>query len=78
MTRSSLVAFCLVIIGVYGVLYAVHAGRSASNEILDLKSQLDDIESKVDDLDRNEIADLTSKIDDVETKLDDIVESRGR
>ncbi|WP_201345764.1 hypothetical protein [Thiohalobacter sp. COW1] len=65
MARANLIAFCLVFIGAYGVLYAIHAGRAVTDPIYDFESRIDDNESQVSDLE-NEIEEVKSIIKDLE------------
>ena len=65
MPRSRLIAFCLAVLVAYGVLYAIHAGRSASHRVDGLESQITDVESKIENLELA-IENLKFKVEDSE------------
>ena len=71
MRRAHLIGFCLAFIGAYGILYAMHAGRSATNPVYELTSSIDENASKVSDLE-SEIEDIKSKVSNLESEIEDI------
>lgn len=68
MSSAHLVRFCLAVIGAYGILYAVHAGRSAEDTINDLDSRISENESN--------ISTLEDRIESVESTVSDLERNR--
>lgn len=61
MRKAHLVAFCMAVIGTYGILYAIHVARGARDASYHLSSRLDDSESTVGEL-NDEIEELRSRL----------------
>ena len=65
MRRAHLIGFCLAFVGAYGVLYAMHAGRSATDPIYELESRVDENASKANDLE-SEIEDIKASVEELQ------------
>ena len=65
MPRSRLIAICLIFLGAYGVLYAIHAGRSASIQAAELESQIMDVDSKINNLE-SDVESVKSMMENLE------------
>ncbi len=50
LSRSCLITISLAFFVSYGVLYAIHAGRSASDQVDELESQVSELEYKINNL----------------------------
>lgn len=75
MKKINLVAITLMIFLAYGVFQGISSHQSVANdnewEIYDLKSQVRDLDSRIDGM-RYDVRNLDDKIDDLESDVDDL------
>ena len=76
MPRPHLIAICLAFLGAYGVLYAIHSGRTASNQVVELESQIMEVDSKINDLE-SEVNNIESEVESVKTTMQELESRRG-